>query len=77
MILSIPMELCDFCKEYHREGDLLDTNRGRLVCEDCATDRCSNCLDGQCEVETRSGEYICSDCYSGMIDDAYEYEIDQ
>lgn len=69
---ELKKQACHFCKEYHMESDLYETGKGNNICDDCSYDRCSKCLEGECEVETAAGDYICVDCYSGMIDDAYE-----
>lgn len=60
---------CEFCKE----GELTEyqTHKERWICEDCWSNRCSKCGDGECEVEFRD-DYICTDCYSGEVDNAYE-----
>ena len=65
------MEPCYFCKALYHSNDMIDA-KGELVCEDCAADRCIICSYGDCEVETKSGDYTCMDCYSGACDSAYE-----
>lgn len=57
---------CIQCKDLTDEFN----DDGIAICSDCAQDNCSNCLVGDCEVETHDGEYVCADCYSGMVDSA-------
>lgn len=66
------MNQCVHCKQLFEENRLYETGSGDMCCEDCAYTHCSTCLEGSCEIENSYGEYICGDCYSGAIDDAYE-----
>jgi hypothetical protein len=70
-------EICLHCANEFKLTDMLQTDDGDYVCEDCANERCERCLLGDCEVETAKGEVICSNCYSGSIDHAYDMEYDK
>jgi hypothetical protein len=64
------VEKCVHCNELTDafNGD------GIAVCEECGLDFCSQCLVGECEIETRGGEYLCQDCYSAAIDYAHDMQ---
>lgn len=64
--------ICIHCKKEHPKDHGLELDDGEFVCDGCDQDRCYICHRGECEVETRRGDYMCSDCYSGEIDNAYE-----
>lgn len=66
------LDKCSFCNQEFDSKDLIEGRNEKMVCEDCAMDRCSSCSTGECEVETPSGDYLCVDCYSGMIDRAMD-----
>lgn len=61
--------VCKYCKTHQ---DLIQLDNGSFICESCSLDKCEECLEGDCEVETKHGTYICGDCYSSSIDNAYE-----
>lgn len=65
---------CYTCKEETEDFEL--SENGNEVCNDCINDNCERCLERPMEVEVRNS-YWCSDCYSGAIDDAYEYYQDR
>lgn len=72
----IILEECNHCKEDYNPDDMLETGKGNYCCEECSYDFCTQCLEGEPEVEYKD-DYICSDCYSGHIDNAYEYYRDR
>ena len=43
---------------------------GLAVCQDCMDENCQMCLIRPSEVELSNGDYVCSHCYSGLIDSA-------
>ena len=63
-------EKCSQCVEMTEQFN----DDGTPICEDCAFDNCSQCMLGDCEVETPQGDYICADCYSGNVDYAHDMQ---
>ena len=63
------MYLCEYCQK--NQTDFINDHE-KAICDDCASTRCNICAHGECEVETSQGDYICIDCYSSGIDDAYD-----
>lgn len=63
---------CKHCKTTDRNAEYLDDKDGNVICLDCSLDLCEHCLVGECEIETRDGEYICADCYGHAIDKAFD-----
>ena len=68
----LELKKCINCNETFNTKDMLLLDDGEYSCEGCTFDKCSWCSKGECEVETHSGDYICIDCHSGSIDNAYE-----
>lgn len=66
---------CDRCDEY-TETSYYEEHQ---LCFNCENEACGNCYypNSDMEVELPNGGYVCADCYSGMIDDAYEYMSDR
>lgn len=62
------LEKCFHCKDLTDEVN----DDGVPLCSSCSDEHCYDCGLGECEVETPSGDYICSDCHSGRADAAYE-----
>jgi hypothetical protein len=63
--------LTEVCFRCNSIESLTENQNGDLICESCLSEVCERCEHGEPEVEARN-EYVCVDCYSGDIDDAYE-----
>ena len=74
LILTWRLPRCAYCQKDKVDPNISDPP----YCEECTNILCHVCLDagddtpGEASIEDREGNYICCDCYGGMIDDAHE-----
>ena len=74
---------CAECGEWYREDDMLETNAGDIVCEDCAESNyssCDNCgnlfLEDDLHYDEGEDAYYCEGCYNacGSAIHSYNYK---
>ena len=69
-------DICWHCTHWFKATDIEPTSSDRWICDVCYDEVCHACHDEIAEVETKDGDYICTDCHAGEMDAAYDYYKD-